>query len=64
MVELLVWLAVLVIVLIVAWWILSQITLPEPAAKVVRIVIVVVVAVVAISVLLSLTGVGPPMRLR
>lgn len=63
MIELVVWLAVLIILVIVAWYLLSQITLPEPAGQIIRIVIVVVIAVVAIGVLLSLTGVVP-VRLR
>lgn len=56
--ELLVWLAVIVIVAIVAWWLINQIGLPEPAQKIITIVFVVVLAVLLISVLLGLTGVG------
>lgn len=63
MIDIMVWLAVLAVVLIVCWFVISQMTLPEPVRKIVTIVMVVVVAVVAIMVLLSLTGAGPPLRL-
>ena len=65
MIDLVVWLAVLVILCLVAWFLLQQVPLPEPARRIVTIVLVVVVALVAIVVLLNLTGVGGlPMRLR
>ena len=59
MLELLVWLAVLVIVVLVAWWLMQQLSLPEPVQRIVTIVLVVVVAIIAIGVLLNLTGMGP-----
>lgn len=63
MLDLLVYLAIFVIVVIVIWWLLSQLSLPEPIGKIVNIVLVVVAVVVLISILLHLTGVGPPLRL-
>lgn len=59
MVEMLVYLAVLVIVILVAWYLLQQMALPEPANKIITIVLVVVVAIIAIGILLQLTGIGP-----
>ncbi len=64
MIDLLVFLAVLVIVVILIWWLLSKLSLPEPAGTIIQIAIVVIVAVVVIGLLLSMTGHGPPLRLR
>ncbi len=64
MIDLLVYLAVAIIVFLVVWWLLQQLSLPEPLAKIVTIVLVVVGAVIAIGFLLHFAGVGPPMRLR
>jgi len=64
MLDVLVYLAVFVIAVIVIWWLLSQLSLPEPIGKIINIVLVVVAAVVLIGLLLHFTGVGPPMRLR
>lgn len=64
MIDLIVYLAVLVIVVILVWWLLSQVPLPEPAGRIIKIVLVVVIALIAIMLLLNLTGHGPPMRLR
>lgn len=62
--SLIVWLAILVILIVVAWFLLTQITLPEPINKIVLIVIVVVVAAIAISFLYSFVGHGSGLRLR
>lgn len=64
MLDILVYLAVFIILVILIWWLLQQISLPEPLGKIVTIVFVVVCAVVLIGLLLQVTGVGPPMRLR
>lgn len=65
MLDLLVYLAVLVIIVAVVWWLLAQLGVPEPAGKIIRIVVVVLVALVAINLLLQATGhTGLPMRLR
>jgi heme A synthase len=64
MIDILVYLAVFVIVIILVWWLLQQVSLPEPLHKMAMIVLVVVGAVVLIGLLLHLTGVGPPLRLR
>ena len=64
MIELLVWVAVLAIVIILIWWILTQLPLPDPARKIITIVLVVVVAIIAIGLLMNLAGMGPPLRMR
>ena len=64
MIELLVWVAVLAIVVILIWWILTQLPLPDPARKIITIVLVVVVAIIAIGLLMNLAGMGPPLRMR
>lgn len=51
-------LTVLVIVVILLFWLLQQIPLPEPAAQIVKIVLVVVVALAAIGFLLRFAGHG------
>ena len=56
--ELLVSIGVLAIIIVVVWWLLQQMNLPEPIQKIVTIVLVIVVAVVLIGLLLSLTGHG------
>lgn len=64
MLDILVYLAIFVIAIIVIWWLLQQVTLPEPLGKIVTIAIVVIGAVVLIGFLMQMTGVGPPLRLR
>jgi hypothetical protein len=65
MIDLLVYHAVLVIVMVLIWWLLSQLPLPEPIGKIVQIILVVIAAVVLVSLLLQLTGHGGiPLRLR
>lgn len=64
MLDILVYLAIFIILAIVIWWLLSQISLPEPLAKIVTIVFVVICAVVLIGFLMQVTGVGPPLRIR
>jgi hypothetical protein len=64
MIELLVYIAIAVIVLVTIYYLLSQFPLPDPIGKIVNIAIVVVAVIVIIGILLSLTGVGPPLRMR
>lgn len=68
MLDLLVYLAIGVIVIVLVWWLLTQIALPEPIGKIVQIVVVVIVAFFLIYVLLQLTGhvggAAPPLRLH
>lgn len=64
MIDFVIYLAVLVILVVLVWWLLTQLPLPDPARKIIQIVAVVIVAVVAIMLLLQLGGTGPPLRLR
>lgn len=57
---LLIWLAIVVIVVIVIWFLLTQMQLPEPINRIVLIVLVVIVAVIAIGFLLQFAGGGGP----
>lgn len=62
LVHLLIWLAVIVIVVIAAWYILSQISLPEPINKIVMVVVVLVCAIVAIAFLMNLGGMSGSLK--
>lgn len=58
LVDLLILLAVLAIVIVAAWYILQQVSLPEPIRKIVMIVLVALVAIIAIIILLNLRSGG------
>lgn len=58
LVTLIVWVAVLIIVLLVLWWLLQQLPLDPMAQKIITIAVVVIVAVVAIAFLLKFSGAG------
>ena len=58
LIDLLILLGVLAIVAIAAWFILQQITLPEPVQKILVVVIVVIAAIVGIMILLNVGGMG------
>lgn len=64
MLSLLITLLVVVIVLGLAWWIISMIPLPEPARQIVTVVFVVIAALILIWLLLSIPGVAPHPLLR
>jgi small basic protein len=65
MIDLLVYLAILVIVICLVWWLLTQLPIPEEARKFINIAVVVVVAIVVIMLLLRLGGGGVDLpRLR
>lgn len=63
MIDLLVYLAVIVIVAILIWWLLTQLPIPAPLNRIVTIVVVVFGAIILIGLLLSATGHGFPLRL-
>jgi len=66
MIEILVYIAILVIVLIFVFWLIQQIPanlLPGPLKQIVSIVLVVIAVVALIIILLQLTGTGPSLRL-
>lgn len=56
LINLLIFVAILAIVCVAAWFILSQIEMTEPIRKIVMIVAVAVVAIIAIILLLQLGG--------
>jgi hypothetical protein len=58
LIHLIVWIAVLAIVAVAVWWILSQVPLPDPIRKIVIIAVVAIVAVLAIILLLQVGGGG------
>lgn len=58
MVDILIMLGVITIFCVVAWFVLSQIDLPDPIRKIVLIVLVIVAGILAIGFLLSFKGSG------
>lgn len=58
MIDIMIYLAIVVIVCLVVWYLLSKITLPGPAATFIEIAIVVIVACVVIGTLLAFGGHG------
>lgn len=64
MIEFIITLAVAVIVLAVAWWLIQQVGFPPEAMKFITIAFVALVAVVVIYFLLSLSGGHGIPRLR
>ncbi len=64
MIDLLVYLAIIVILAIVIWWVLSQVPLPAPLKQILMIVVVVIGAIILVGILLNFTGHGGiPLRL-
>jgi hypothetical protein len=65
MITFLIYLLVVVIVMALGWWIITQLPLPEPIGRIVRVVFVVVCALIIILMLLGLVGYAPaPFPLR
>jgi hypothetical protein len=58
MVALLVYIVILVVVAIFLWWLLQQVPLPEPLAKIATIVLVAIGVIVLIAILLQFAGGG------
>ena len=56
MVDLLIYVAIGVIVLVLLWWIISQVPLPPPLGQILNIVLVVVAALFIIGILLHFGG--------
>lgn len=63
MVGVLAWCAILVIVVIVAFYLLGKLPIKEPGKTIIEIVVVIIVAAIAISVLQGYAT-GPPMHVR
>ncbi len=65
MITFLIYLLIVVIVMALGWWVISQIPLPPPIDNIVRIVFVVVCVLIIILMLLGLVGNVPaPYPLR
>lgn len=64
MLELLVTLLILLIVMGLAWWVLTMIPLPEPIKNIATVIFVVICAVVLIYFLLGLVGSAPRLSWR
>lgn len=60
MIGLLVYLLVICIVCALAWWIITQLPLPDPIKKIATAVIVVIFVIAIIYLLLPLAGTGGP----
>lgn len=58
MMDLIIYLGVIVILALVVWFLLSKISLPEPAGTIIQVAVVVIVAVIVVGMLLSLRGGG------
>lgn len=58
--ELLIYLLIMLVIFSIVWWVIGQLTLPQP----VRMVVIVVMAIVAIVFLLGLVGPMPHLGLR
>lgn len=63
MIDILIMLGVLAIFCVVAWFVLSQMNLPEPIRQIIIIILVIVAGVLAIGFLLNFQG-GGNFRLR
>lgn len=59
-----VYFAIFVIAVVLIWYLLQQLPLPEPAGRIIQIAIVVVVAVVVIGFLLQFAGGHGGLRLH
>jgi hypothetical protein len=60
MISVLIYLIVLCILCALAWWIITQLPLPDPIKRIATVVIVVVFVIAIIWLLLPLAGSGPP----
>lgn len=54
----LIWLVVVGLIVWLLWWFISYVGLPEPFAKVARVIIALVAVIILINFLLGLTGSG------
>ena len=59
MITFLIYLLVVVIIMALGWYVITQIPLPEPISNIVRVVFVVVCALIIILMLLGLVGYVP-----
>ena len=64
MIQLLIYILILLIVLALVWWIITQLPLPAPVKQIATVVIVVIFAIAMIYQLLPLAGSGKHYNLR
>jgi hypothetical protein len=62
MISLLIYVLILLIVLALVWWIITQLPLPAPVKQIATVVIVVLFVIAMIYMLLPLAGTGPALR--
>lgn len=64
MFSLLVYLLVVFIVLGFVWWAIGALGIPEPLARIARVILILIALIFAIYLLLSLVGQAPPLHMR
>jgi len=64
MLSLLVYLLVVFMVLGVVWWAIGALGIPEPLARIARVILILIALIFAIYLLLSLVGQAPPLHMR
>jgi len=64
MFSLLVYLLVVFIVLGFVWWAIGALGIPEPLARIARVLVILIALIFAIYLLLSMVGQAPPLPLR
>jgi hypothetical protein len=63
LINLIVWLLIVGILYWLAIWVIDSIPIPDPPARMIKIVLMVVLAIVVILLLLQLVGIGGDIRL-
>lgn len=63
LINLIFWLLILGILVALALWVLSQLGLPEPIGRIIRVAIIVIVVLVVVLLLLQIVGGGGGMNL-
>lgn len=58
LIQILLTLLILGLIVWLAFWVLAQFAVPEPLAKVVRIVVVVIAVLIVIALLMNVAGIG------
>ena len=58
LINLIFWMLILGILVALAMWVLTQLGLPEPIARIIRVVIIVIVVMVIVLLLLQIVGGG------
>jgi ABC-type Na+ efflux pump permease subunit len=58
LVQILLTLLILGLIVWLAFWVMAQFGLPEPLAKVIRVVVVVIAVLIVIALLMNIAGIG------